>query len=73
MTNANKESIEIKQQSYDASMNGHIPCQRCDRRGNDVLIIRQWHKKLWNHALADLLLCAECRNELAVALKGEQE
>lgn len=68
-----EKSIEIKRQAYSAEMNGHIPCQRCGRRGDDVLIVTQWHKRLWNHTIQDLVLCAECRNDLAVALKGGQK
>lgn len=70
----NEKSIEVLKQPYGKDMNGHIPCQRCGKRGDDVLFIRQWHKKHWNHCLADLVLCKECRDELATALKeGEQE
>lgn len=74
MASANEKSIELIKQPYNKNMNGHNPCQRCGKRGDDVLIIRQWHKTLWNHSLAGLVLCKECRDELATALKeGEQE
>lgn len=69
----NENSIEITKQPYNKNMNGHIPCQRCGKRGDDVLIIRQCHKTKWNHAITDLILCEECRDELATALKGSEQ